>query len=53
MTLAGGSHSKNYRIVYENRETDGPSAANGLEKVFGGPEAQPQAPPRPGLRDRG
>ena len=47
MTLARGSHSKDHRVIYENREADGPSAANGLEKVFGGPEARPQAPPRP------
>ena len=47
MTLAGGSHSKDHRVIHENREADGPSAANGPEKVFGGPEARPQAPPRP------
>ena len=34
MTLAGGSHSKDHRIIHENREADGPSAANGPKKYL-------------------
>lgn len=32
--LAGGSHSKDHRIIHENREADGPSAANGPKKYL-------------------
>ena len=47
MKFAGGSHSKDHRIIHENREVDGPSSPSGPEKVFGGQKARPQAPPQP------
>ncbi len=32
MTLAGGGHAKDHRIIHENREADGPSV--GVDKTY-------------------